>query len=290
MATAQSLIDDVRSRVVEATASYFTDAEILRWLNQGYKRFISLTEWAERVKAFATTANQFEYTIGTDTIKIADVRWQDKYKVWFRDREEFGRYTGQSAGQTGSRPYMYSLFPWDGKIRIYPKPTSSSATTTITVDSPLSSSATTINAASTSSFPTYGRLIIDSEQILYTGTTSTTFTGCVRGDGATTAATHTLSTTISAAPLEVYQVYQPADLATSPAVGTAIGPSYDEALINYACHVAMIKRERYDEAQLFRKLFDDIVATAIAERRKMQLDRQFVIKDEDDYGSYYSWV
>jgi hypothetical protein len=95
---------------------------------------------------------------------------------------------------------------------------------------------------------------------------------------------------VYAAPMEVYMQYQPADLATSPAQGTLIGPSYDECLINYACSVAMLKREKFDQAEIFRKLYDDQLAIAIAERRKMQLDRQFAIKDEDDYGLYYAWV
>lgn len=287
MATAQALVDDVRSRVVEASADFFTDAEILRWLNQGYKRFISLTEWAERCVAYRMIANQFQYALGSDTIKVSDVRWQDKYKVWMKDQEEFHHIAGAAAGTTSSRPYMYKLFPWDGYIRIHPKPSASSASTTLN-GAVSSTSATTITVVSTSSFPSYGRIIIDSEQILYTGTTSTTFTGCVRGDGTTTAATHTDTTAVYAAPLEVYQVYQPADLAIGT-VGTVTSPTYDEAIINYACHVAMLKREKYDTAQLFRKLFDDIVSTAVAERRKMQLDRLFAIKDEDNFGDmlYY---
>ena len=287
--TAANLILDVRSRIVEVTASYFTDAEILRWLNQAYKRFISQTEWAEKCKAYVITANVFEYALPTDVVKVYDMRWMDKYKVWFRDQEEWGRLIGSQGETPGPRPYMYRLFPWDGWIRINPYPTAASATSTIT-DCTASSSTTTINVVSTADFPSYGRIIVDSEQILYHSKTSTSFTNCQRGDGATTAASHSFNATIYHAPLEVYMQYQPADLTTSPSTSTIIGPSYDEALINYACHVAMLKRERYDESQLFRKLYDDQVAIAIAERRKVQMDRQFVIKDEDDYGSYYAWI
>lgn len=288
MATAQALIDDVRSRIVEATASYFTDAEILRWLNQGYKNFISKTEWCERVTAFQMVANQFEYSLASDVIKVVDVRWQDKDKVWFRDLEEFGNSVGLANASTSSKPFIYRLYPWDGKIRIYPRP--SAASTATTLNGAINSSDTTITVASTSGFPSFGRIKIESEQILYYGTTSTTFTGCVRGDGTTTAASHSDTTAVTHAPLEVYNVYMPADLATSPAVGTVTSAVYDEAIINYACHVAMLKREKYDNAQLFRKLYDDIVSVAVGERRKMQLDRQFAIKDEDQYGSFYSWT
>lgn len=289
MATTANLITDVRSRIVEATASYFTDAEIVRWLNQGYRRFLSQTEWNERCTAITVVANQFEYNLGSDLIKVQDVRWADQYKVWFRDLEEFGRYVGQSASQTAARPYLYRLMPGNNNImRIYPKPTDSSATTTIS-DCSVSTSVTTINVLSTSSFPSYGRIIIGSEQILYYAKTSTSFTQCVRGDGYTTAATHAFGNTVYYAPLEVYNVFQPIDLVsgTSDPVTPAM---YDEALINYACHVAMLKRERYDEAQMFLQFYDKIVQTAVEERRRVQLDRLHVLKDEDEYGNYYSWV
>jgi hypothetical protein len=49
---------------------------------------------------------------------------------------------------------------------------------------------TTITVNSTVGFPPTGRIRLDTEQIDYTGTTSTTFTGCTRAAGGTTAATH----------------------------------------------------------------------------------------------------
>jgi hypothetical protein len=49
---------------------------------------------------------------------------------------------------------------------------------------------TTINVNSTNLFPASGTLIIDAELITYSGKTSTSFTGCVRGFGASTAVRH----------------------------------------------------------------------------------------------------
>lgn len=285
MATSQALLDDVRSRIVESTAAYFSDAEILRWLNQGYKRFISQTEWAERVTAYPMVANQHEYAIASDVIKVCDMRWQDKYKVWLKDLEEFNMAVGPGTSSIGTRPEIYRLYPWDGKFRLHPRPSTASAATTL--NGGINSSDTTITVVSAADFPSYGRVKIESEQILYYAKTSTTLLQCVRGDGTTTAASHSTAVAVTYAPLEVYNVYMPADLATSPAVGTVTSPNYDEAIINYACHVAMLKRERFDNAQLFRQLYDDIVSTAIQERRKMQLDRLFTFKDEDLYGHMY---
>lgn len=54
----------------------------------------------------------------------------------------------------------------------------------------INSSATTITVGATAAFATTGAITIDSEIIIYTGKTSTTFTGCTRGSFSTTAASH----------------------------------------------------------------------------------------------------
>ena len=54
----------------------------------------------------------------------------------------------------------------------------------------LNNSSTTINATDTSDFPASGTLLIGDELITYTGKTSTTFTGCVRGYGTSNLAIH----------------------------------------------------------------------------------------------------
>jgi hypothetical protein len=54
----------------------------------------------------------------------------------------------------------------------------------------LTAAATTVTVNSTAGFPGSGRITIDAEQINYTGTTATTFTGCTRAQGGTTAAAH----------------------------------------------------------------------------------------------------
>jgi len=54
----------------------------------------------------------------------------------------------------------------------------------------INDSITTIAVDSTADFPSAGTITIGSEKITYTGVTSTTFTGCARGAGGTTAAAH----------------------------------------------------------------------------------------------------
>lgn len=59
-----------------------------------------------------------------------------------------------------------------------------------------SNSATTINASSTTGFTANGTILIGQEIVTYTGKTSTSFTGCTRGQSGTTATSHSASTAI----------------------------------------------------------------------------------------------
>ena len=70
-------------------------------------------------------------------------------------------------------------------------------TVTTTLSSGITDSDTTITVSSTSSFDSSGTIIIGSENITYTGTTSTTFTGATRGAESTTAASHSTGTTVA---------------------------------------------------------------------------------------------
>lgn len=69
--------------------------------------------------------------------------------------------------------------------------------TSTLLDGALTDSATTITVDSTTGFDSSGTLHIENEQITYTGTSSTQFTGCTRGANSTTAAAHSDDTRIA---------------------------------------------------------------------------------------------
>src|SRR5258708_1291847 len=73
----------------------------------------------------------------------------------------------------------------------------SAPATATTLNGAVDASQTSITVISTTSYPTAGTLLIDSEAMTYTGTTSTTFTGITRGVLGTSAATHTTGTTVA---------------------------------------------------------------------------------------------
>lgn len=281
MATAWSTLrTDIRNRLVESTADFYTNAELLTWANYGYRRFIERTEWCEKIKAYPMVANQFLYTLPTDIIKITMLRWQDKFPVKGKDLEEFTHYTGAASTSPGARPLVYQHFPWDTKIRLYPVPNASSASTT--VDGAHNDSVTTIAVASASSFPSVGRVIIGTEQILYYAKSGNNLQQCVRGDGFTTAASYSGGETVTYAPLELYHTYLPPDLSgdsDTPRIAT----TYEEAIVLFTVATALQKKERFKDARDYFDAFEQMINKALAEREKMQRDRQFAIKDEDEF-------
>ena len=70
-------------------------------------------------------------------------------------------------------------------------------TVTTTLSSGIDDDDTTVPVSSTSSFDSTGTIIINSENITYTGTTSTSFTGATRGAESTTAASHSTGATVA---------------------------------------------------------------------------------------------
>lgn len=78
-------------------------------------------------------------------------------------------------------------------LTVVPPLTALSAYATTKLTNTLTPTATSAFVADTSSFPTSGTLLIDNEQITYTGTTPLSFTGLTRGANSTTATTHNIN-------------------------------------------------------------------------------------------------
>ena len=76
----------------------------------------------------------------------------------------------------------------DSPLRQYPLASFSIKTSYLSAA--ITSSQTTIPMLDSSSYPNTGVITIDSEKILYTGNTASSFTGCTRGYASTTAASH----------------------------------------------------------------------------------------------------
>ena len=276
MTTLANIRDDIRNRLVETTADFYTNAELLVWINYAIKRFVQRTEWLEKMRGFALVANQYDYTLASDALKVLAVRYRDQYDVMPLDMAEWFNYVG-TFQSTGVPPQVYRAFPWDTKLRIYPIPSAASAATTVTGSH--NTSVTTITVGDTTDFPTRGTVILnDSEQVRYTAKTATTFTGCIRGDGGTTAASYTGTETVKWAELEVYYTYQPVALSgDSDTVATP--PMFDETIVDYVLSIALQKRDKYALAEKHFKRAEEYVNRALEDRTKATRDRYPNFKD-----------
>ena len=63
-------------------------------------------------------------------------------------------------------------------------------TASTTLDGAINNSVTSIDLTSASNFPTSGTILVESEEITYTGKSTNQLTGCTRGANSTTAASH----------------------------------------------------------------------------------------------------
>jgi hypothetical protein len=124
---------------------------------------------------------QFNSTLG-DSLEIWDgSNWED----WISTKSE-GRGQDYWMDYEQGVIYAYRLFTLPADVRVtyrFGPPEAICASIT--------DSATTMAVDSTAGFPVSGILRIDSEDIMFSGKTTTTFTGLTRGVNGTTAATHT---------------------------------------------------------------------------------------------------
>ena len=108
------------------------------------------------------------------------------------DYNTFRLVKDSDLGSSGGRLY---IIQYNDYINSYI--TQEDEITTTTLDGALTDSATTVTVASTTGFDSLGTIFIENEQITYTGTTSTTFTGATRGANDTTASAHDSATQVA---------------------------------------------------------------------------------------------
>ena len=127
----------------------------------------------------------FNHDTQTTTLVPGTIRYSIPTNAKHVDYETFRVSKDSDLGTAGG-----ALTVMDYKEYLDLHVTQEDDVTATLLDGSLNSSATTITVDSTTGFSSTGTLYIESEQITYTGTSSTTFTGCTRGANSTTAASH----------------------------------------------------------------------------------------------------
>lgn len=134
----------------------------------------------------------FNHSTKTETLVPGTVRYSIPTTAKTVDYNTFRMVKDSDLGSSGGRLYIIN---YNDYINSYI--TQEDEITTTTLDGALTDSATTITVASTTGFDSTGTIFIENEQITYTGTTSTTFTGATRGANNTTAAAHDSATQVA---------------------------------------------------------------------------------------------
>jgi len=134
----------------------------------------------------------FNHATETKTLTAGVVRYSLPTSTKTVDYNTFRIVKDSDLGNGG---YKLALLDYNDYInRVINQEDEINTTTTSTTHT---DSITTITVSSTSGFDSAGTIVIGNETITYTGTTSTTFTGCTRGVASTTAASIASGVTVA---------------------------------------------------------------------------------------------
>ena len=134
----------------------------------------------------------FNHATETKTLTAGVVRYSLPTSTKTVDYNTFRIVKDSDLGNGG---YKLGILDYNDYInRVVNQEDEISTTTTSTTHT---DSVTTITVSSTSGFDSAGTIVIANESITYTGTTSTTFTGCTRGVASTTAASIASGVTVA---------------------------------------------------------------------------------------------
>ena len=134
----------------------------------------------------------FNHSTKSETLVPGTVRYTIPTTAKTVDYNTFRLVKDSDLGSSGGRLYVLN---YNDYINSYI--TQEDEITTTNLDGALTDSATTVTVNSTTGFDSTGTIFIGNEQITYTGTSSTTFTGATRGANDTTAAAHSDDTQVA---------------------------------------------------------------------------------------------
>ena len=201
----------VRQFLDENTDVKLKDEQIDASLNDRQRDTAHQRLWSffETERSFSIVANQFAYSIPATVQKSHSVRFDTQPLIPI-NKTTWDMFHFDTSN-TSDDPTHVCI--WNNQFLIYPAPATASSTTTL--DGAISSAtATTITVVATSAFNKgdYYRFIVDDEVIYATGSTSTTFTGCLRGQEGTTATTHLTGVTVTERDIVYNGHVEPTDL------------------------------------------------------------------------------
>lgn len=207
-----SMITKIRMLMDEESDEFITDTQIKDAINDKQRDILDERLWTFNEAEYSTPGiqYQFDYAKPSQLKTIHTMR----YATWPLRNISQARWEmlHWDTNQNTTNPTHVTVF--EDKARIYPTPQASSQTTNL--NGAITASDTTITVDSTDGFliGDYYRFTIDSEVIYATfaDTTNNQFTGCLRGQEGTTAASHLDNATVTQNDIVFTGQLEPVDL------------------------------------------------------------------------------
>lgn len=267
MTAYSALRTELLRRVNSPTGKQITSAVAGAYINNALEDWTNSVEPLWRPYGFYVTANQFRYTLPSDFIKIKTLHWYQngEYELKPMSPKNFQRAGYFDWDSTSTHPVAYTIVDnclWIG-------PPAGTTSNTSTLSGAHTSSVTTISVADGTKFHSNGGMIlINSEQILHQAISTNDLTLAVRGQGGTTAASHSNADTVKRLDLIMNYFYVPAALSTDSAE-PAIPQRWHKTLLHHAIAQALFQLGREEEAQIQQSLYEGKKLEAKREMRKV---------------------
>lgn len=277
MATAGSLIQNVREIYGDPDRDRISDSLGLDWLNRAQLRFCNVVEPLDEIKDYTLTQYQPRHDLPTNCILPLGVLWYKNrtQRLEYKTPDKWLDITEAWPNANGT-PDAYTVVR--RQLTVGPqRPSSNSATST--ASGAITSTVTTLNlTAASGTFRAKGWVLIGTEVIEYTGVSSTTLTGCVRGVHGTNNTSHASNATVSEIDMQMLYRRSPTAL-TATTSSPDIPEMFQEYLEKYMLYLAFVQRGDTTKAQICYEEFELLEKQTIKTVGRRARDGMFQIKD-----------
>ena len=244
MATAGSLLSNVRVLYGDPDRDWLSDTIGLDFLNRGQKRFCHNVLALDEVKDFTITAKQPRFDLPTNCLIPIGVMWFQSRteKLSYKPPDTWLQMEAAFPNSTGTPDY-YTVIR--RQMVVGPQVPQTRSATAL-ASGAITAAATTLGlTAASGTFRSKGYLLFASgtstEIVGYTGVATSTVTGATRGEHNTTAASFASNATVTQVDLQLFYRKSPADL-TATTASPDIPEMFHDYLEKYALYLAWIAR------------------------------------------------
>lgn len=115
------IITRVRNIAGDVDVLQFTDADIMRWINDGMRECAMDNDLLQKTATTTVTSGTSEYALPTDILRLHSVKY-DNQKLPVLTLEEFDEQFTTDGSDTG---VPINCLIWAGFVRLWPTPTNS---------------------------------------------------------------------------------------------------------------------------------------------------------------------